>query len=43
MNAIEQAKMKRLQYAVVELAYWAGNDTSDLIENGLLQEGDLGV
>ena len=41
MNAIEQAKMKRLQDAVVKLADWSGNDISELIEDGMLGEGDL--
>ena len=43
MNATEQAKMKRLQEAVMKLAGWAGNDISELIEEGMLEEGDLDV
>jgi len=43
MNAIEQAKMERLQSAVSKLAGWSGNDLSELIEDGMLEEGDLDV
>ncbi|MEC5149175.1 hypothetical protein [Cryobacterium sp. GrIS_2_6] len=34
-------KMARLQNAVVELAGWSGNDIAGLIEDGLIEGGDL--
>ena len=37
----EQEKVARLQRAVRKLAGRAGNDISELIEDGMLEEGDL--
>jgi hypothetical protein len=39
----EQEKLARLQRAVRKLAGWVGTDISDLIEDGILEEGDLDV
>lgn len=37
----EQEKLARLQFTVHKLAGWNGTDISELIEDGLLEEGDL--
>lgn len=37
----EKEKVARLQRAVLKLAGWAGNDISQLVESGMLEEGDL--
>jgi len=34
-------KLARLQHAVRKLAGWAGTDISELIEDELIEEGDL--
>jgi hypothetical protein len=36
-----EEKMERLKKAVLKLMHWSGNDMTDLIEYGLLNEGDL--
>ena len=35
------AQVDRLQFTVRKLAGWNGTDISELIEDGLLEEGDL--
>ena len=37
----ENDKTARLQNAVRKLAGWCGNDISELIEDGLIEEGDM--
>lgn len=34
-------RIERLSHAVRKLAGWSGNDIADLIEDGLIKEGDL--
>ena len=34
-------KTARLQNAVRKLARWSGNDISELIEDGLIEAGDM--
>ena len=34
-------RIARLSHAVRKLAGWSGNDISELIEDGLIEEGDL--
>lgn len=36
-----QSRVDRLAHAVRKLAGWTGNDITDLIDEGMLQEGDL--
>lgn len=36
-----EARNARLSNAVRKLAGWSGNDISDLIDDGLIEEGDL--
>ncbi|WP_139195005.1 hypothetical protein [Arthrobacter sp. UCD-GKA] len=36
-----EARIERLSHAVRKLAGWSGNDIADLIEDGLIMEGDL--
>jgi hypothetical protein len=36
-----QEKIKRLQKAVLKLMHWSGSSIDDLIDRGLLKEGDL--
>lgn len=36
-----EARIERLSHAVRKLAGWSGNDIADLIEDGLIKEGDL--
>ena len=37
----DERKTARLQNAVRKLAGWNGSDISDLIESGLIEEGDM--
>lgn len=41
MSKENEDRIERLSNAVRKLAGWSGNDISDLIEDGLLEEGDL--
>lgn len=34
-------RVARLSHAVYKLAGWVGTDISDLVEDGLIEEGDL--
>jgi hypothetical protein len=38
---VSDDKISRLQNAVSKLAGWAGTDISELIADGLIEEGDL--
>ena len=36
------ARIERLISTIYKLSSWSGNDISELIEEGYLEEGDLG-
>jgi len=38
----DASRLARLQYAVRKLAAWSGTDIAALIEDDLIEEGDLG-
>lgn len=42
MTKDEEEMLTRLRFTVGKLAKWAGIDHSELIEDELLKEGDLG-
>ena len=38
----DDARLERLIGTIYKLSSWSGNDISELIEEGYLEEGDLG-